>query len=136
MTRSIDGIMKTEPLQVTAFHCPLCGETLPDDATECTKCDWVPGYDQEIQQRVERDPRNMAAGLMSIFVPGAGHYFKGYRIAASLILFLGLPVVLVFAFAFTMFFGWLLVPAYWVAIAADAYSRRNLRPVPLPKRSS
>jgi hypothetical protein len=28
-------------------------------------------------------------------------------------------------------FGWTLVPAYWIAVAGDAYFRRDLRMVPV-----
>jgi hypothetical protein len=132
----IDGTMKTDLLQETDFHCPLCGEPLPSDAKECTKCDWVSGYQHQVAQRVPRDPQDIAAGLMSLCVPGAGHFFKGYQVIGVLLLVLGVPVVVTFAFAFTMFFGWLLLPCYWIAVAVDAYSRRNLRPIPLPPRSS
>jgi hypothetical protein len=33
-----------------------------------------------------------------------------------------------------MFFGWLLVPGYWIVVAADAYMRKdlNLSPTPAP----
>jgi hypothetical protein len=31
-----------------------------------------------------------------------------------------------------MFFGWLLVPCYWLGVATDAYLRRDLRPNFLP----
>ena len=41
----------------------------------------------------------------------------------------GVPVIIVMAFAFTMFFGWLMVPTYWVAVAVDAYLRKELRQV-------
>ena len=128
--------MKTDLLQETDFHCPLCGESLPANATECTKCDWIPGYENHTLPKVPRDPRDVAAGLMSLFVPGAGHFFKGYQVIGVLLFLLGVPVVVTFAFAFTMFFGWLLVPCYWIAVAADAYSRRNLRPVPLPPHTT
>jgi len=123
--------MNTDLLQNTDIHCPLCGEPLPLNATECTKCDWVEGYGEQEEWRRERNPRDIAAAALSLFLPGAGHYFKGYVIAAWLVLLLGVPVTLVFAFAFTMFFGWFLVPAYWMAVAADAYFRRDLRLVPV-----
>jgi len=36
-----------------------------------------------------------------------------------------------------MFFGWLLVPTYWIAVAADAYLRQDLkRPTWLSKALS
>ncbi|WP_131989943.1 hypothetical protein [Chthoniobacter flavus] len=72
------------------------------------------------------------AAVLSLALPGAGHYFKGYRLMGWLLLLVGVPVVVVFAFAFTMFFGWFLVPTYWGAVAADAYIRKDLRPGFLP----
>jgi hypothetical protein len=123
--------MNTEPIQETGFRCPLCGELLPSNATECTKCDWVKGY-REGQVRKPMNPHDLLAAVLSLVLPGAGHYFKGYRKLAWLILLLGVPVIGVFAFAFTMFFGWLLVPTYWIAVATDAFLRKDLRPGVLP----
>jgi hypothetical protein len=120
------------PLE-TAARCPLCDAPLIE-ADRCSKCDWV--REEREQGRVTRDsnPRNAAAALMSV-VPGAGHIFKGYKLAGWVIMLLGVPVVCVFAFAFTMFFGWLLVPAYWIAVGADAYLRKDLG-LSAPKPSS
>src|SRR5438874_13207074 len=112
--------MNTELIRETDFPCPLCGEPLPANANECTKCDWVRGY-RQAQVRKPINPHDVLAAALSLALPGAGHYFKGYRATAWLILLLGVPVIGVFAFTFTMFFGWLLVPAYWIAIATDAY---------------
>lgn len=124
--------MNTETLQGTDFHCPLCGEPLAANATECTKCDWVPGYRRaQMRTRKPANPHDILAAVLSI-VPGAGHYFKGYRGLGALLFFLGVPVIAVFAFAFTMFFGWFLLPTYWAAVAADAYLRKDLRPDFLP----
>jgi hypothetical protein len=115
--------MNTETLQGTDFRCPLCGEPLPADAKECTKCDWVPGYRRaQMSTRKPPNPHDILAAVLSLALPGAGHYFKGYHGAAWMI----------FAFAFTMFFGWFLVPTYWAAVAADAYLRKDLRPDFLP----
>ena len=125
--------MNTELLQETGFSCPLCGEHLPSNATECTKCDWVPGY-REAQKSPPRNPHDILAAVLSLVLPGAGHYFKGYRLMAWSILLLGVPVTLVFAFAFTMFFGWFLVPTFWAAVAADAYIRKDLRPTFMPSQ--
>lgn len=125
--------MNTETLQETDFRCPLCGEPLAANATECTKCDWVPGY-RHARERKPANPHDILAAVLSLVIPGAGHYFKGYRGMAALSLLLGVPVILVFAFAFTMFFGWFLVPTYWAAVAADAYLRKDLRPDFLPEQ--
>jgi len=126
--------MNTELLPNVEMHCPLCGEALAPNATECTKCDWVLGYREEEEHRHERDPRDIAAAALSLLLPGAGHYFKGYVLAAWVILLVGLPVILVFAVTFTMFiFGWTLIPAYWIAVAADAYFRHDRRMIPIAR---
>ncbi len=123
--------MQVESLPQTGFRCPLCGEPLAPGAAECTKCDWVLLQHPE-DVRPPRNPRDVAAAALSV-VPGAGHYFKGYR-AAAVLIFLGVPVVLLMAFTFTMFFGWLLVPTYWVVIAADAYLRKDEGHIPAAPR--
>ncbi len=97
---------------------------MPENATECTKCDWVRGYRQAARR--QHDPRDILAAVLSV-VPGAGHMLKGYTVAGWLLLLAGVPAICTFAFAFTMFFGWLLVPTYWIAVAADAYLRRDLK---------
>jgi hypothetical protein len=67
-------------------------------------------------------------------VPGAGHVFKGHQV--GWVFLTGIPVVIVLAFAFTMFFGWLMVPTYWIAVAVDAYLKKDLRaPHAAPVRS-
>jgi hypothetical protein len=125
--------MQVETLPETGFRCPYCGEHLAADATECTKCDWVKGPTIPEEFRGPRNPRDKAALLLSV-VPGAGHFFKGYRLAGAALLFAGVPIITLVAFTFTMFFGWLLVPGYWIVVAADAYMRKdlNLSPTPAP----
>ena len=118
--------MNTDLLQNVDMHCPLCGEALAPNATECTKCDWVKGYRQQAEALYHHDPRDILAAVLS-FVPGAGHMLKGYSSLGWALLLVGVPVICTFAFAFTMFFGWLLVPTYWVAVAADAYLRQDLK---------
>jgi hypothetical protein len=108
----------------SASTCPLCGEPLSDNASACTKCDWFPGYREQGHLTYEIDRRDLAAGVLSV-VPGAGHLLKGHDV--GWLLMLGVPFVLVLAFAFTMFFGWLLVPAYWISVAVDAFLRKDLR---------
>jgi hypothetical protein len=116
--------MSSEFSSTDVNRCPLCGEPLLENPEGCSKCDWVRGYRHP--RALPRNPRDFAAAGLSIF-PGVGHVFKGYKMLGWLLLFLGVPVIVVFAFAFTMFFGWLLVPAYWIAVGADAYFRKDLR---------
>ena len=118
--------MSVETTPETGTRCPLCGAALNEAGTECTKCDWVQGYRRRENRREQflHNPRDVAAAVVSI-VPGAGHIFKGHQIGW---VFLGLiPIVIVMAFTFTMFFGWFMVPVYWIAVAVDAYLRKDLR---------
>jgi hypothetical protein len=115
-------------IETTTFHCPYCEEPLPEGATECTKCDWVRPEPEPPNAWEQRNPRNVAAAVLSV-IPGAGHYFKGYHLPGVLLL-AGVPVIVVFAVAFTMFFGWFLIPTYWVAVMADAYIRKDLAMTP------
>ena len=125
------GEMTVETPPATLTTCPLCGAPLNATGDECTKCDWVPGYRRQHDRReqVLRNPRDVASALLSI-VPGAGHIFKGHQI--GWLFMTGIPVIIVMAFAFTMFFGWLLVPTYWIAVAVDAYLKTDLRVQPAP----
>jgi hypothetical protein len=113
--------------------CPYCGTVLPRGANECTRCDWVRQQPDAVRRKP--NPRDTAALCLSI-VPGAGHFFKGYD-KLAILFFAGIPVIALLAYAFTMFFGWLMIPAYWVAVAADAYVRKDIRPptpgIPLRK---
>jgi hypothetical protein len=104
--------------------CPLCSAPL-EEPDRCSKCDWVrPESDSGSAARATRD----VAALAISIVPGAGHIFKGYTLLGWLLMLVGVPVIVVLAFAFTMFLGWLMIPAYWIGVAADAYLRRDLRP--------
>jgi hypothetical protein len=118
--------MNSEPLT----SCPLCGEPLGDHPDECSKCDWVRGYRQQEDWRIHYNPRDAAAAVLSI-IPGAGHIFKGYVWIGWALMLVGIPAICAFAFAYTMYLGWLLVPSYWIFVAADAYLRKDLR-VPAP----
>jgi hypothetical protein len=115
--------MSVETTPETRTRCPLCGGALNERGDECTKCDWVLGYGQ--QERADLNPRDIAAFILSI-VPGAGHIFKGHQ-SGWLFMFVGTPIIIVMAFTFTMFFGWFLVPTYWLGVAVDAYLRKDLR---------
>ena len=118
--------MNTYETPTKTEQCPLCGTELPLNANECNRCDWV--RTQPDSERRPPNPRDMAAAILSI-IPGAGHMFKGHMMVGALIL-ASIPVLLIAAFMFTMFFGWFLVPVYWIAVAADAYIRKDLTPPP------
>jgi hypothetical protein len=112
------------PIETTS-NCPLCGEPLSNDANACGKCDWFRGYNEQNSFTYDINSRDVAAAILSV-VPGAGHVLKGHDMVGWMLM-LGVPVVLVMAFAFTMFFGWLLVPVYWFAVGVDAFLRKDLR---------
>jgi hypothetical protein len=107
-------------------HCPLCGEPLRDNPNECSRCDWVRGYREQENWLKNYNPRDGAAAVLSI-IPGAGHIFKGYVLAGWLLMLVGPLVLFVFGFATIMYFGLLLLPTYWIAVALDAYLRKDLR---------
>jgi hypothetical protein len=129
-TSGLAGENETREMGVSSIstdRCPLCGELLGDDPNACPKCDWVRGYRAQASSRGQYAPRDVLAAALSV-VPGAGHISKGYVLPGWLLMLIGVPVVCTFAFAFTMFFGWLLVPAYWLAVGTDAFLRKDLRP--------
>ena len=109
----------SEPAESTEARCPLCNEKLGASPDECPHCDWVRGYRHRKLTGTQRDK---IAALLSI-VPGAGHYFKGHRLAGFAFLFGTVPAVYVaFVGALpTIGIGFLLAPLYWVCVAAQAY---------------
>lgn len=74
------------------MKCPLCETTLPDGATECTRCDWV----RKVEQPV--DVRDQVALALSV-VPGLGHLYKGHVIFGGLIFFIIGPAILALSLA-------------------------------------
>ena len=108
--------------------CPLCGAPLrnPD---ACDRCDWVKGYGQPPPE-MRRHPRDLFACILSLFWPGAGHFYKGHTKMAVVLAALGLLCFL-WSITFLMFFGFLCIPAYWIGVAANAYFLPDLKhPVP------
>lgn len=69
------------------MNCPLCNTPLPDNATECTRCDWVLRIEQP------ENLRDLMAFWLSL-VPGLGHLYKGHVLLGGLIFFIIGPAVL------------------------------------------
>jgi hypothetical protein len=67
--------------------CPLCDTPLPDDATRCTRCDWVAESPDP-----PTDARDRAAALLSLS-PGLGHLYKGHILFGGLIFFVISPLI-------------------------------------------
>ena len=106
---------------IQAGVCPLCGAPLhnPD---ACDRCDWVKGYGEPLRDT----PRNLFAFILSLFWPGAGHFYKGQNTLAVVLAACGLLCFL-WSVTFLMFGGPLILPVYWVAVAAHAYFLKDLK---------
>src|SRR5688500_7258042 len=109
------------------MRCPLCNTELPDDAAQCTRCDWV---------RKPRLPRSRAldwrAAALS-FVPGLGHLYKGHLIPGLILLIAAGPAFLcavILLIPATFGFS-LILPAVFVGFtAAHAFQLQDVRQVP------
>jgi TM2 domain-containing membrane protein YozV len=69
---------------------------------------------------MRRNPRDLFACVLSLFWPGLGHFYKGHVRMAIALAALGLLCFL-WGITFFMFFGFLVFPAYWIGVAANAY---------------
>jgi hypothetical protein len=107
----------------TVEYCPLCGEPIQENSDACTKCDWVRGYLHPMKFRAT--PRSLVAVALSI-VPGLGQIFKGHKELGFALMLLGVPLALSVAFALNIYLGWAVLPIYWIAVAFDAFIRRDL----------
>lgn len=96
------------------MHCPYCHTELPDDATECTWCDWARSSNLE-----EVPGENWFAAVLSL-VPGLGHLYKGHLVSGLLLLCVGGPAFLLLVLLLIpKTFGLsLLLPAGFVAATA------------------
>jgi TM2 domain-containing membrane protein YozV len=116
---------------VKAGVCPLCGAPLHNPES-CDRCDWVKGYG-EAPPGMRQNPRDLFAGILSLFWPGAGHFYKGHTKLAAVLAGLGVLCFL-WSITFLMFFGFLCLPAFWLAVAAHAYFLPDLKHSGLPAR--
>lgn len=112
------------PAKATAAYtkCPLCDTPLdPKNPNECSRCDWVLGYRRQHAAPIGTD-RDAYSAILSV-VPGLGHIYKGHLIPGLLFMaggVLATAIVGVIA-TFTMGFGLLLLPMYWVAVMVQVY---------------
>jgi hypothetical protein len=128
--RGCDGIVAIYDPSI--MQCPLCRTERPDDATACTRCDWIrPG-------RVEPrgDFRNLTALWLSLLIPGLGHLYKGHVIFGGLILFVFGPCVLALALVVapaTLGLSLLILPPFVGIVMLDAYSTSDVRAAVIEK---
>ena len=132
------AMIDPEPVTSTSARtnvgvCPLCGSTLhsPDS---CDRCDWVKGYG-EPPPAMRRNPRDIFACVLSLFWPGAGHYYKGHTPMAIALAILG-GLCFLWSITFFMFFGPLCIPVFWLGVAANAYfldDKRHVMPLPVQR---
>jgi ribosomal protein L40E len=107
-------------VDATTMPCPYCGHTLPKDATECDRCDWVR---QGKPDSAEGKASDAFAVLLSI-VPGLGHMYKGHTVLGLMILLIGTPMALGLAALIatgTAGFGLGLLPLYFIAVMFHVY---------------
>lgn len=107
------------------MKCPLCLTELPDGATECTRCDWVP-QPPPARQVTTRD---MVALWLSI-VPGLGHLYKGHILLGGTIFFLIGPGVLAIAAVVlpaTLGLSLILPAAFMGIVMMDAFRAKDRR---------
>jgi TM2 domain-containing membrane protein YozV len=109
---------------VQAGACPLCGAPLHNPEM-CDRCDWVKGYG-ETAPGMRQNPRDIFAGILSLFWPGAGHFYKGHTPMAIVLAVLG-GLCFLWSITFFMFFGFLALPAFWIGVAANAYFLDDLK---------
>ncbi len=125
------AIIDPEPListsartNVQAGLCPLCGAPL-HEPNACDRCDWVRGYGERALL-ARRNPRDLFACILSLFWPGAGHLYKGHKQMAAALGALGVLCFL-WSITFFMFFGFLVLPVFWIGVAANAYFLQDCR---------
>ena len=104
--------------------CPLCGAPLHNPRS-CDRCDWVKGYGQPAPE-MRHNPRDLFACILSLFWPGAGHFYKGHFTLAVVLASGGLFCFL-WSVTFLMFLGPLILPVYWIAVAAQAFFLHDLK---------
>ena len=108
----------------TRTECPLCGAPL-QNPDACDRCDWVKGYRHRLNDHGGRD---LAALLLSV-IPGLGHLYKG-QLVLGIMFLVGTIIAVIFCSlvaTFTMGFGLLLLPLYWVWVMTQAFWVPDLR---------
>lgn len=114
----------TPSTTTTPGRCPLCNAPL-QNPHECPMCDWVPGYETR-DEPARRNPRDAIAAILSVMWPGVGQFYKGHTTFGAALALGGL-ICLLWSVAFFMFFGFLILPVYWLWVAVDAFFRKDLK---------
>ena len=122
--------LDADPKVTATQRCPLCDTALdPAHPEACPRCDWVePSHLESTSPTgTERDHYSL---LLSV-VPGLGHIYKGHLPLG--LLFMGGGLVALFMVGliatFTMGFGLLLLPLYWVAVMMHVFWLEDRRRV-------
>lgn len=108
------------PAGVGTISCPVCGNTLPENATSCDRCDW---RGQGKPESAEGKASDAFAVLLSV-LPGLGHIYKGHRLIGVLII-IGTPFAVglsALAATATAGFGLGLMALYWIGVMIHAYA--------------
>ncbi|MEP6776977.1 MAG: hypothetical protein ABI944_00890 [Chthoniobacterales bacterium] len=114
-----DAPASQSPAATGTKQCPLCGHTLPKDATECDRCDWTREASPETAEGTASD----AVAVMLSVIPGLGHIYKGHRLLGVLLM-LGAPCaagLAILAATATAGFGLALGVIYWLGVMFYAY---------------
>ncbi len=82
---------------------------------------------------MRRNPRDLFAAIVSLFWPGAGHFYKGHTSMAVVLAALG-ALCFLWGITFLMFAGPLVLPLYWIGVAANAYFLEDLKHPAAPGR--
>ena len=125
------GTFSSARTNVESGVCPLCGAPLHNPGA-CDRCDWTKGYGEQPAE-MRRNPRDLFACILSLFWPGAGHFYKGQNVLAAA-LAAGGVLCLLWSLTFLMFFGFLIMPVYWVLVAAQAFFLKDIKHVGAPPR--
>jgi hypothetical protein len=115
-----DAPVTETPTESDTMTCPLCGETLPKDATHCTRCDWTRREETETAEGKASD----AVAVMLSVIPGLGHIYKGHKLIGALFI-IGAPFAVALsalAATATAGFGLGLMVFYWFAVMFHAYA--------------
>lgn len=110
------------PTAATAavMTCPLCGNELPADATECDRCHW-----QRDQGETAEGKASDAFSLLLSILPGLGHIYKGHRVMGLFILLVITPLAVAFSLiAAVASAGWgiLMLLPYWGAVMLHCWA--------------
>ncbi|HEX8311938.1 MAG TPA: hypothetical protein VF614_11510 [Chthoniobacteraceae bacterium] len=106
------------------MQCPLCRTTLPDQAQNCTACDWV----REPEQKGDNF-RHFAAVWLSL-VPGLGHLYKGHVLLGGLVFFIISPLLLgllLFLAPGTLGLSLLVIPLFLGGVMFHAFQAEDVR---------